>query len=149
MYLCVPCVILELPNFITKNLTEVLVTFIYLLTHVSNFRFVQNITRPVQHRPLRPCLPLHVSTRCFNPAAGMNVFNIAVAVPWRPHVSWENSRSVDWDFWQMTTGQWNSLASEFRNLLILVLYPNLHLTVRKFTQATVGRPNTSRIYTDY
>jgi hypothetical protein len=49
----------------------------------------------------------------------------------------------------MTTEEWNSLASELQNLLILVLYPNLHRTVRKFTQATVGWPNKTRIYTDY
>lgn len=126
-----------------------MVKFIYLLTYVSNFRFVQNVTCPVQYRPLRPCRLLHVSTRYFNPAPGMNVFNIAVAVPWRPHVSWENSRSVDWDFWLITTGECNSLASQLQNLLILVLYPNLHLNVRTFTQATVDRPKTSRIYTDY
>jgi hypothetical protein len=44
----------------------------------------------------------------------------------------------NWDFWQMTNEEWNSLASELQNLLILVLYPNLHLIVPKFRQAKAG-----------
>jgi hypothetical protein len=42
---------LETSNFRYINVTEVLVTLIHLLTDVSNFRFVHNVTRPVQYTP--------------------------------------------------------------------------------------------------